>query len=80
MRQKRRAAKFHAESTSYHAEINFLGMFRELWRFLLFDPFGRQLSISVKSRGQGKFNTNNYQSDRNLAVAVGEFEGTTPSL
>ena len=33
-----RAAKFHAESTSYHAEINFLDLFRERWGFLIFDP------------------------------------------
>ena len=63
MLRKWRAAKFHAESTSYHAEINFLGLFRERRRFLLFDSFGRQLSISGKSRGQGKFDTTNYQSD-----------------
>ena len=29
LRRKRCAAKFHAEPTSYHAEINFLGLFRE---------------------------------------------------
>ena len=35
-RQKWRAPKFHAESTSYHAEINFLGLFREHRGFLFF--------------------------------------------
>ena len=36
LRQKRRATKFHAESTTYHAEINFLDLFREENVFLGF--------------------------------------------
>ena len=39
--RKRRAAQFRAGSTDSQAEINFLDLFREGRRFLLFDPFGR---------------------------------------
>ena len=40
LRQQRRAAKFHAESSSYHAEINFLGLFREHRGFCFSTPLG----------------------------------------
>ena len=55
LKQKWRAAKFHAESISYHAEINFLDLFREHRGFLLFDPFGpkEEKGIAVR-REKGK--------------------------
>ena len=41
LKRKRRAAQFRAGPTDFQAEINFLDLFREGRRFLLFDPFGR---------------------------------------
>ena len=41
LKQKKRATKFDAESTSCHAEINFLGLFREktiLKMYFLYKP------------------------------------------
>ena len=66
--RKWRAAKFHAESTSYHAEINFLDLFRERWGFLLFDHFGRRRRRRRRKNFQSCSNPHLPAQEKNIPV------------